>query len=135
MKVAIAVNGTRISPAFDFARTLLIVEVERGEVTGRRRETIDAMYPPVRAARLADTGAEALICGAISRPLEMLISARGVRVIPWIAGETEDVLAALLSGRLDDERFMMPGRCRRARRGRWSGRGHMGPGLFMGGRL
>lgn len=54
-----------------------------------------------------------LVCGAISWPLEALVAASGIRVIPLICGDVEEVVQALRNGTLDDEQFAMPGCCRK----------------------
>jgi len=135
MRIAVAVNGTRVSPLFDVARTLALFDVERGTVARRAEAFLEATFPPLRAARLAETGCDVLICGAISRPLEMLIVARGIEVVPWVVGDAEEALRAFLSGQLEkDARFAMPGCCgrRRARAG-WCGPpGVARPGRFGG---
>ena len=69
-----------------------------------------------RADRLAQQGVDTLICGAISRALESLLTARGVQVIPRVCGSVDEVLGAFCTGELDDERFAMPGCCDGRRR-------------------
>lgn len=109
---------------FDVARQLLVVDVEDGEVAGREVRAIEAAAPPQRAARVAAMGVDVLICGAISRPLEGMLTAAGVSVVPQTCGPVEEVLGAFVSGRLQDGAYLMPGCCgrrRRCRGGRRSG--------------
>jgi len=72
--------------------------------------------PQKRAAFLAGTGVGVLICGAISWPLQMAVSAAGIEVIPQTCGDVEAVLAAFLNGGLNRGGFLMPGCCGRRRR-------------------
>jgi predicted Fe-Mo cluster-binding NifX family protein len=119
MKVAIPYWQDRVSPVFDVAGNLLLIEMDDG--TEQRRETtrLGSTEPGARAKQLAGTGADVLVCGAISRPLEAALVASGVRVIPQICGQVEEVLAAFLKGRLTEEAFLMPGvRLRRRSRNR-----------------
>ena len=37
------------------------------------------------------------------------MEARGIRVVPWVAGDADTVLGEFVAGRLPSERFMMPG--------------------------
>ena len=109
MRVAIPVWNERISPVFDAAGHLLVVDIEDGVERIRREEAIQESLPPRRARRLVELGVDVLICGAISRPLASMLASSGVTVIPWTAGPVNDVVAAYLKGRLPDPRWMMPG--------------------------
>jgi len=124
MRIAIPIWQSRVSPVFDAARRLLIVDVEEGRETARTEETISEISPPRKARRLRELGVDVLICGAVSRPLAALIAQSGVRVVPWIAGDVEEVLKYYIDGRMPDPRFLMPG-CGRywGRGGRRHGRG------------
>jgi len=124
MKLAIPHWQGRISPVFDVAGRVLIIEIN-GVEQSREDLAFDMEAPHTRAARLAETGADVLICGAISWPLEMAISAAGIEVIPHTCGDVESVLAAFIEGRLNQSAFLMPGSCGRRRRfhgRRWRGR-------------
>jgi len=116
MKVAIPHWQGRVSPVFDVAGNVLVVEVDDGVEQARRDVVFDVEHPQGRAVRLTEAGANVLVCGAISRPLEMAISAAGIDVIPQTCGEVERVLAAFIDGRLDQGAFLMPGCCGRRRR-------------------
>jgi len=125
MTVAFAVWDNRISPVFDTAGRLLLVEIEAGQVTGRREEPIQANLPGEKVARLKALGVETLVCGAISRPLAGMVAAEGIRLVPFVAGSVEEVIAAYTQGNLPGPTFAMPGcgRRRRGRLGRGGGRG------------
>jgi len=115
MKVAIPHWQGRVSPVFDVAGNVLVVEICDGVENSREDVTLDAEDPQLRAARLAQTGADLLICGAISWPLEMALSAAGIDVIPQTCGDVEQVLAAFAKGQLRQDAFLMPGCCGRRR--------------------
>ena len=124
MRVAITSWDGRVSPVLDVARSLVLVEVEQGREVTRSEEVLDTTDLAARAQRIANMGVDALICGAISQPLEGMLFAKGVRVIPWICGCVEEVLRAFVSGEPAASMFLMPG-CRggrgRGRRGRGRG--------------
>lgn len=124
MKVAIPHWRGRVSPVFDVAGSVLLVEVHDGREQDRRDVAFDADDPYARAARLAETGADVLICGAISRPLATAVASVGVEVIGQTCGDVERVLEAFIDGRLTDDAFSMPG-CRGGR-GRFRGRRRRG---------
>lgn len=124
MKIAIPNWNGRISPVFDVAETILLVEL--GPDGGRSdRHLVCPSQTSVdrRATVLAAGGAETLICGAISRPLEMAVASLGIHVIPHVCGDIDDVLEAFANGTLDDARHRMPGCCGRQRRRRCGRRG------------
>jgi predicted Fe-Mo cluster-binding NifX family protein len=133
MRIAIPTWQGRVSPVFDTAQRLLVVELHNGDETGRTEQDLGRLFPPQRAVRLKELGVDVLICGAISRPLAGVIAASGIELVPFVSGECPDVLTAYLGGELAQPRFMMPGCCGRGmrRRGRWRG-GH-GAGRGRGG--
>ncbi|MBN2451629.1 MAG: NifB/NifX family molybdenum-iron cluster-binding protein [Lentisphaeria bacterium] len=116
MKVAIPHWQGRVSPVFDVAGRVLLADVDAGGVRSRHEVVLTDEDPQGRAASLAATGARVLICGAISWPLEMALSAAGIEVIPQICGDVEAVLAGFLNGGLARGGFLMPGCCGRRRR-------------------
>jgi len=128
MKIAITCWGKRVSPLFDTAQRLLIVELEGREVISRQILEINdnlSEYPLYKAKRLAGLGIEILICGGISTFFYYLLAGWGVEVIPWITGELEDVLKAFQRNQLHLKKFAMPG-C-------WKGRHRFRGGFGKGG--
>jgi predicted Fe-Mo cluster-binding NifX family protein len=121
MRVAIPFWNDRVSPVFDAARSVMVVDVENGVERTRRQETLQEEFPTRRARQLAQLGVNVLICGAISRPLAALLAASGITLIPWTAGPVDEVLAAYLAGRLPDPRWLMPGCGGRRQRRRGAG--------------
>jgi len=113
-----AVWQGRISPVFDTAGKLLLVDAEAGREQGRSVAMLDERIPPLRAKRLRELGVDVLLCGAVSRPLAAMLAAERIEVIGWLSGPAEEVLAAYLAGRLWQKRFHMPGCCGRALRRR-----------------
>ena len=112
MRIALAVWGGRISPVFDVARRLLILDVEDGAVVSRAEKELstDTTAPiAIRVDRLVELDVDTLICGAVSRPLFDLLSARGVHAIAFIAGEVDEVIEAALEDRVPSPELAMPG--------------------------
>lgn len=117
MKLAISTLADRISPVFDVARQLLVVEVDHGKEVGSRNVPLEESKPAARARYVAALGVKVLICGAVSRPLERLLQVEGIEVFSQRCGPVGEVLGAFLSGQLTEEAFRMPGCCRRRFRG------------------
>jgi len=116
MKTAFAYWDKRIAPVFDIARHIHLVEAEAGQIVTERQEILADDLPVQKALFLAQLGIGTLVCGAISRPLQALVTAYGIQVIPFVAGELGEVIQAWLSGNLTGDRFSMPGCCDRGRR-------------------
>ena len=109
MKLALSVWENRISPVFDCAQTLLVVDMNRGMVSGKSVEPFGDESPFFRATRLSELGVEVLICGAVSDAFANIIETYGIRILSFIAGGVDEVLHAYLTGGLHNAKFRMPG--------------------------
>ena len=101
---------------FDVAGNVLVIEIDGGAERARQDMVFNVDGHQARAARLTEAGADVLVCGAISKPVEVAVSAAGIEVIPQTCGEVGSVLAAFIDGRLSQGAFLMPGCCGRRRR-------------------
>lgn len=115
MRVAVPVWQRRVSPVFDTAARLLVFDVDGKTEVCRTEQFIGGLSLPARTHRLAELGVDVLLCGAISRELASMVAASGVRVVPWVSGNVDEVMNCYISGKPLDSRFQMPGcgRCRR----------------------
>ncbi len=116
MKIAFSSWNNRIAPVFDVARQIILMEVESGRVTSKTEAELPIDNPGEKAQRLAWLGVNTLVCGAVSRFMHELISSHGITVIPFIAGDLQEVIRAWEEKRLDETSFAMPGCCTRLRR-------------------
>ena len=112
MKIAIPQWQERVSPVFDVAGNLLLIDVEDGRETRREEKRFLVTAPSARVTEFSTFGAGVLICGAISTALETSLIAAGVQVIGFVCGRVDEVFAAYLGGTLRSRPFLMPG-CRR----------------------
>ena len=101
----------RISPVFDVAGRLLVLDIQDGRELGRSEVSLDHAELSQRADQLATCGVEVLICGGVSQMLEMALAGKGIQTIARICGQVEEVIQAFLAGRLVDQKFLMPGCC------------------------
>jgi len=122
MRIAIPTWQGTVSPVFDVARSLLLADVEPGGAMQRHQEPLGEGHPLARVRHLQELSVDVLLCGAVSAPVEQMLVAAGVRVIPYLCGPVDGVLQAFLSDRLRGRAFLMPG-CGRRRHGRAGGRG------------
>jgi predicted Fe-Mo cluster-binding NifX family protein len=109
MRIAIPHWQGRVSPVFDAAGVVLLVEIEEGRELSREEKRLARTDPLGRAAEVSGFGAEVLICGAISAALEAGLASAGVRVIGFVCGAIEDVLDAFRNGELARPTYRMPG--------------------------
>jgi len=143
-KTAFAAWNQRLAPVFDTAPELVLVEAQEGPTAAARRVPLREELPVQRALQLVSLGVGTLVCGAISRPLHDVLAAYGLRVVAFVAGDLDQVIAAWREGRLHEAALPMPGCRRRQGRGRSpdrgptagnprSGRNRSGPGGGHGG--
>jgi len=109
MRTAIPVYNGRVSPVFDTARHILIVDVEAGEEIARAEHDAAGLSPWQRAKLLSEHGVSHLICGAISMPMMNMLTAHGITVVNNVAGEVDEVFRAYIASTPLGPRFMMPG--------------------------
>ena len=111
MRTAFSYWDTRIAPVFDAAHQLHIVEAESGRIVRETQEMLPEDLPLQKTLRLVELGIGTLVCGAISRPMHELVSAYGIEVIAFVAGDLREVIQAWLQGNVERSAFVMPG-CR-----------------------
>jgi predicted Fe-Mo cluster-binding NifX family protein len=109
MKVALAVWQDRVSSVLDFSQRLIVVELERGCEKSRVEVILSEHNALARLARLRELGIDVLICGAVSQPLACASTTCGIRLLPYVTGEINDVLDAYRTGQLSLPQFALPG--------------------------
>jgi len=92
MVVAIPIFGAEVAPRFCFAEESLVVRLESGRETERRRIDMRGASGPDRLRRLADLGVGAIVCCGFDRRLLPLARTFGI-VVDW--GCTGDFEAAI----------------------------------------
>ncbi|MEJ5299629.1 MAG: hypothetical protein WHS38_01420 [Thermodesulforhabdaceae bacterium] len=105
-------NGI-ISPVCDVAKIAILVGLssDRHIVEQEERDLPEESFSKVKS--LLEWNVNELICGAISKHLYWLIESHGIRVIPFISGSYEEVVAAWVEGKIRSNRFVMPGCCKK----------------------
>jgi predicted Fe-Mo cluster-binding NifX family protein len=109
MRVAIPLWQGRVSPVFDEASRILLVDIYNKQEQQRQEESLIAHNPFERAKLLPRLGVDLLICGMISQTQETALASAGIRIIPHICGAMEDVIAAFIDGRIESGELRMPG--------------------------
>ncbi len=122
MRIAVTIWNNRISPVFDVAQNLLMVDLDNGEETVRWNLSLSGMPPTLKIETLKKSNVEMVLCGAISELFLRLLTTSGIKVEPWISGNIEEVIQAVIQNKLSDPCYCMPG-CYRFR---GSGKRHRG---------
>lgn len=112
MRIAVPLWEDKISPVFDTALKLLVVEFKDMKEESRFLYQIDESDLSQKCQRIRKLELDTLICGAVSHVFLQMLLASGLDVIQEISGPAEDVLKAYLNGNIFQPRFLMPG-CRR----------------------
>jgi predicted Fe-Mo cluster-binding NifX family protein/putative methionine-R-sulfoxide reductase with GAF domain len=116
MRIAIPNQQGRVSPVFDVAASILLVDLQNGRAVRRNKRGLVQMDSLARAKQVSQFGVEVLICGAISWPLENALLSMGVRVIACICGPVQEVVTGYVNNKLAEPSFIMPGcLCRQQR--------------------
>lgn len=109
MKVAVTVWGDRVSPVFDSARNLLIAEIENAQVARTSYQRFDPEMVSQLARMLRAQGVDAIICGAVSEAPATLLEGAGFELIPFIAGDVDQVLKNFIKKKPVWKELIMPG--------------------------
>jgi len=115
MRIAIPLWQGCVSPVFDEAGRILLVDICENREQYRREESLLVRNPFRRAQLLPQLGVDLLICGMISQAQQTALASAGIRIIPHICGSVEKVIAAFLDGSLESGALLMPGCCKRGR--------------------
>ena len=109
MKVAITVWENRISPVLDSAHMLLIADIENAKITNRKHVAFNPDIPSRLSEALSELNVDVLICGAVSQIPADMIESGGVKLIPFITGNVEEVLTSFANSESIVPSYLMPG--------------------------
>jgi predicted Fe-Mo cluster-binding NifX family protein len=118
MKIAIPTFGSRVSPRFDCAPSLLLFTVENEKVIERGEAHLAHLGPWQRMEKLKELNVEVLICGGIDGYSARLLAFNQIQLIAWVAGEVEEAIKCYLRGNLRPGAALRPVCRRRLRRGK-----------------
>jgi predicted Fe-Mo cluster-binding NifX family protein len=99
-KIAISVFGSRVSSRLDCSESISLISIEDGTIV-RRQETRWAHVNSLEKIRLlVQEGVEVLICGGLTETCANMLHDTGIEVIPWVRGDSEEVLSRYMHGTL-----------------------------------
>jgi hypothetical protein len=106
---------SRVAPVLNWcSRIRLFPEDPAYQGPGQELD-LSQMEAAERLSYLQGQGVTTLICGALSADLQNCARQLGLRIIPGVAGELEEILKAYRQNRLDRPEYWLPG-CRGPRR-------------------
>ena len=126
MRIALPTWNGIVSPVLDVAGELLVVDCEENGERIRRDVALAGLDFCQRAELICTLDLDTLICGALSRPLEMVLSGAGISLITHVCGSVERILESYLAGSLNVQTFIMPGCGGKGRRRGRGGGGNAG---------
>ncbi len=110
MRIAIPVWGNRVSPLFDTAGHLLVLDMVEGVEQSREIFKLEDPVPMHRITFLIEQKIDVLLCGAITKELYACFDSEKIKIIPFICGNVEQLITAFAKGNHIRELFGMPGR-------------------------
>ncbi|MCD6379471.1 hypothetical protein J7M07_03390 [bacterium] len=146
-RIAITIWNDRISPVFESAGRVMVVEMVENREVSRSEWDLPVfrgddenggqyvrIFPPQfsggmvsrKVERLRELNIDLLVCGAISDFAARFVNSAGIEIIGWISGNIEEIIMALKENKIANAGFLMPGCGRRRRRGGGDGRGRGG---------
>ncbi len=117
MKIAIPVFNSRISPRFDCAQEMLLVDIADGKIVAQWKISIDGLSAIEKNRTMLNLGVDTLICGGIDHHSMQWLKYHDLLVYAWLSGDVQDILTCFLTGGLTTKPILeTTGRwCRRYR--------------------
>ncbi len=100
MKIAIPVFNSRISPRFDCAQEMLLVDVADGKIVAQWKISIEGLSSIEKNRTMLDLGVDTLICGGIDHHSMQWLKYHDLLVYAWLTGDVQDMLTCFLTGGL-----------------------------------
>jgi predicted Fe-Mo cluster-binding NifX family protein len=118
MNVALLTAQSRVSPVFEITSTWLIIDTTHSKCAIGNTRYFNTQTEVEMVNELLSQNIELVICGAIPYYLEKILINQGCEVFAFIAGDVDEVIAALHFNLLDKPKFRMPGCQKRKQRGK-----------------
>jgi predicted Fe-Mo cluster-binding NifX family protein len=96
--IAISIFGNRISSRLDMAEKLMIVSVDNMIIKNKEIYLLDSADILKKLDTLVKLKPDVLICGGLTNLCEKKLKNYNIKIIPWVRGETENILKLYLNG-------------------------------------
>jgi predicted Fe-Mo cluster-binding NifX family protein len=94
--VAIPLFGSEVSPRFDCAKEIWVVESSGGKVFSGKIVEMKDFNPLQRARLLCELKVNKIICGGIDDFSIRMLTGFGIGVFPWFTGNAQEALEKYL---------------------------------------
>ena len=98
--IAISTFRNRVSSRLDTSDEVLLISVENGSVVNRKTVRIIPSSSLDKIHQIVELNPDVLICGGLTQFCNNKLESSSITVIPWIKGDTEEVLTQFLNGQL-----------------------------------
>ena len=99
-RIVISTFRNRISSRLDSSDEVLLISVEDGSVSNRKTVRILPSSLLDKIQQIVELNPDVLICGGLTQFCNNKLENSSIKVIPWIKGNTEEVLKQFLDGQL-----------------------------------
>ncbi len=107
MCLALAAYDNRMASLLETANQLVVVDLPPIDSKAKKMVAVSDHTLPYLMQLLHSNNVTVLICGAINGCMFRAIESMGIKVIPWIRGNIDDVIGAFQNNTL--EQWVMPG--------------------------
>lgn len=98
--IAMSVFGNRISSRLDVSEKLMLVKIENQKIKDKEILLLDGNDTVKKLDTLLHLKPDVLICGGLTEFCKNKLSNNKIKVIPWVQGETNQILELYLKGSL-----------------------------------
>ncbi|MDP8254392.1 MAG: NifB/NifX family molybdenum-iron cluster-binding protein [Candidatus Alcyoniella australis] len=99
-RIAIPTFGTRISPRFDCASSITLVDICNNQIDDQQDLALVGLDPRERVMLLLSQGVSLVLCGGLRNCDAHALRHSGIRVIDGVVGEIDQSLNEFLLGTL-----------------------------------
>lgn len=99
--IAISVFGNRISSRLDVSEKFMLIKIENHKVKNKETFLLEGNNTSKRLDTLLQLRPDVLICGGLTEFCKKRLSNNKIKVIPWVQGETDQILDLYLKGSLN----------------------------------
>ena len=100
--IAMSIFRDRISSRIDAADEVLLISLVNGTIKKREKIRIIPSSPLDKIHQIIQLNPDVLICGGVTQSCDNMLKNSEVSVVPWVKGNTEEVLNQFLGGTLSD---------------------------------
>ena len=102
-KIALSTYRNRISSRLDSADEILFISMENGKIRNRKTIRIIPSSPIDKIHQIIELQPDVLICGGLTKLCCIKLKNSNINVIPWVKGNTNEVLNEFLKGKPSKE--------------------------------